>query len=167
MDKKSSQQQVAGKPPFIPINEWKWVPIVLYLDPDCTPTSRLIQNELIDSSSNDTHVQEDTEIVESSLFDLWTYFQHYNLMYFQNKLAHCECRWSTRMTLCAGQCHYQYRSGYCSIRLSKPLLQYRTKQDCINTLLHEMIHVRLYFTFAILYLFLQDDGQVRYVHFKI
>ncbi|ORZ41261.1 SprT-like family-domain-containing protein [Catenaria anguillulae PL171] len=83
---------------------------------------------------------------EGPLFDLHARFQYYNARYFHSVLSACEARWSTRMTLCAGQCHYHPASGYCSIRLSHPLLQYRPKQDCINTLLHEMIHAYLFIT---------------------
>ncbi|CAG8784011.1 5159_t:CDS:2, partial [Acaulospora colombiana] len=46
---------------------------------------------------------------------------------------------------CAGLCRYQ-SGGYCSIRLSEPLLKFRTRQDMIETLLHEMIHAYLFVT---------------------
>ncbi len=47
------------------------------------------------------------------------------------------------MTLCAGMCYY-YPGGYCSIRLSEPLLKLRPFQDMVNTLLHEMVHAYLF-----------------------
>lgn len=43
------------------------------------------------------------------------------------------------MTLCAGVCSYD-RAGFCSVRLSVPLLRLRPRADLVNTLLHEMIH---------------------------
>ncbi|KAI9091111.1 zinc finger RAD18 domain-containing protein C1orf124 [Phlyctochytrium arcticum] len=49
------------------------------------------------------------------------------------------------MTLCAGMCYY-YPGGYCSVRLSEPLLKLRPRSDYINTLLHEMIHAYLFVT---------------------
>lgn len=49
------------------------------------------------------------------------------------------------MTLCAGTCtHSSYES--CTIRLSAPLLQYRTANELKETLLHEMIHAFLFLT---------------------
>ena len=50
------------------------------------------------------------------------------------------------MTLCAGVCSYQRRAGYCSIRLSVPLLKLRPRKDFVETLLHEMIHAYLFVT---------------------
>ncbi|KAI9318747.1 SprT-like family-domain-containing protein [Dichotomocladium elegans] len=47
------------------------------------------------------------------------------------------------MTLCAGLCYYK-GPGTCLIRLSEPLLKYRSREDMINTLLHEMIHAFLF-----------------------
>ncbi|KAI9146585.1 SprT-like family-domain-containing protein [Paraphysoderma sedebokerense] len=79
-------------------------------------------------------------------FDLHSLFLHYNDLYFGGKLSGCEVRWSSKMTLCAGQCHYHRASGYCSIRLSEPLLKFRPTSDSVNTLLHEMIHAFLFVT---------------------
>ncbi|KAJ3364493.1 hypothetical protein GGF31_009009 [Allomyces arbusculus] len=83
---------------------------------------------------------------EGPLLKLHERFMYYNHRYFGGKLSACEVRWSPRMTLCAGQCHYRPQEGYCSVRLSVPLLQYRPKQDGIDTLLHEMIHAYLFVT---------------------
>ncbi|KAI9008175.1 SprT-like family-domain-containing protein [Gaertneriomyces semiglobifer] len=47
------------------------------------------------------------------------------------------------MTLCAGLCRWE-AGGYISIRMSEPLLKFRTKKDYIETLLHEMIHAYLF-----------------------
>jgi predicted SprT family Zn-dependent metalloprotease len=77
--------------------------------------------------------------------DLHQLFLLFNAQYFEHKLDSVEVRWSKRMTLCAGICYY-YRGGYCSVRLSEPLLKFRTRDDFINTLLHEMIHAYLFLT---------------------
>lgn len=50
-------------------------------------------------------------------------FRYYNALYFEGKLDFCSVEWSTsRMTLCAGVCHYQHGGG-CRIKLSEPLLK--------------------------------------------
>ncbi|RHZ51268.1 hypothetical protein Glove_481g94 [Diversispora epigaea] len=77
--------------------------------------------------------------------DLHALFITFNQQYFLGSLQSVEVRWSNKMTLCAGLCHYQ-SGGYCSIRLSEPLLKYRTREDMIETLLHEMIHAYLFVT---------------------
>ncbi|KAG7400650.1 hypothetical protein PHYBOEH_004917 [Phytophthora boehmeriae] len=71
--------------------------------------------------------------------DIHTLFHEYNKLFFEEKLAGCEVKWSKRMTLC-----YQPRSGFCSIRLSEPLLKLRPRSDLVNTLLHEMIHAYVF-----------------------
>ncbi len=78
--------------------------------------------------------------------DLHALFLTYNDKFFWGRLAGCEVKWSPRMTLCAGVCSYQRRSGYCSIRLSVPLLKLRPRSDLVETLLHEMIHAYLFVT---------------------
>ena len=78
--------------------------------------------------------------------DLHVLFMQYNQEFFYNKLMGCEVKWSPRMTLCAGVCSYQYRTGFCSIRLSLPLLKLRPRKDLVETLLHEMIHAYLFVT---------------------
>ncbi|KAE9048185.1 hypothetical protein PR003_g783 [Phytophthora rubi] len=76
--------------------------------------------------------------------DLHSLFQEYNRMFFEGRLAGCEVKWSKRMTLCAGLCSFQPRSGFCSIRLSEPLLKLRPRSDMVNTLLHEMVHAYVF-----------------------
>ncbi|CAH0487936.1 unnamed protein product [Peronospora farinosa] len=76
--------------------------------------------------------------------DLHSLFLEYNRMFFESQLAGCEVKWSKRMTLCAGLCSFQPRSGFCSIRLSEPLLKLRPRSDMVNTLLHEMIHAYVF-----------------------
>ncbi len=78
--------------------------------------------------------------------DLHALFLQFNDRFFWSKLSGCEVKWSPRMTLCAGVCSYQRRSGYCSIRLSVPLLKLRPRKDLVETLLHEMIHAYLFVT---------------------
>jgi len=78
--------------------------------------------------------------------DLQAMFLQYNDKFFWGKLAACEVRWSPRMTVCAGLCSYSPRQGYCSIRLSVPLLKLRPRKDFVETLLHEMIHAYLFVT---------------------
>ena len=78
--------------------------------------------------------------------DLHALFLQYNDQFFWGKLVGCEVKWSPRMTLCAGVCSYQRRAGYCSIRLSVPLLKLRPRKDFVETLLHEMIHAYLFVT---------------------
>ena len=78
--------------------------------------------------------------------DVAELFQDFNNQFFWGKLKYVEVRWSPRMTLCAGKCAYSRRPGYCSIRLSQPLLSLRKKVDLVETLIHEMIHAYLFVT---------------------
>uniref|UniRef100_A0A915AUI1 SprT-like domain-containing protein n=1 Tax=Parascaris univalens TaxID=6257 RepID=A0A915AUI1_PARUN len=78
--------------------------------------------------------------------DVRALFVQFDDIFFEGKLAGCEVKWSTRMTLCAGMCCYEGRGGLCSIRLSKPLLTFRSRKDLVETLLHEMIHAYLFVT---------------------
>jgi len=80
-------------------------------------------------------------------------FEFYNLAFFESSLeGTCILEWSTKMTLCAGICYCDKvdpESGkglFCTIRLSRPLLQLRTVNDLLETLLHEMIHAWLFLT---------------------
>ncbi|KAE9547828.1 hypothetical protein FO519_008963 [Halicephalobus sp. NKZ332] len=82
--------------------------------------------------------------------DLHITFLQYNDQFFDGKLIACEVTWSKRMTKCAGLCQFQPRSGYCSIRLSEPLLKLRPRKDFVETLLHEMIHAYLFLTSRIM-----------------
>ncbi len=74
--------------------------------------------------------------------DIHNLFEEYNKQFFEARLGPCTVEWSDRMTLCAGICYSKSEGGQrlCTIRLSRPLLQYRPFSDTINTLLHEMIH---------------------------
>ncbi|KAH9305124.1 hypothetical protein KI387_009528, partial [Taxus chinensis] len=78
--------------------------------------------------------------------DIHALFCHFNQLYFGNALGACTVDWSSkRMTLCAGICQYM-KMGGCAIRLSEPLLKFRSTTDLKNTLLHEMIHAYLWLT---------------------
>ncbi|TPX35957.1 hypothetical protein SmJEL517_g01722 [Synchytrium microbalum] len=72
-------------------------------------------------------------------------FAYFNQKHFHRVLDSVEVRWSTKMTLCGGMCYY-YKGGYCSVRLSEPLLKFRTQDDFFDVLLHEMIHAYLFLT---------------------
>ncbi|XP_076041020.1 DNA-dependent metalloprotease SPRTN [Oratosquilla oratoria] len=78
--------------------------------------------------------------------DIHQLFLQFNDQFFWRRLSSVEVRWSPRMTLCAGVCSYEGRSGLCSVRLSLPLLKLRPRKDLIETLLHEMIHAYLFVT---------------------
>ncbi|CAG8687561.1 22406_t:CDS:2 [Dentiscutata erythropus] len=90
---------------------------------------------------------ESNENPEDLYPDIHGLFIAFDQQYFWGCLKSVEVKWSTKMTLvwCAGLCYYQ-AGGYCSIRLSEPLLKFRTRQDMIETLLHEMIHAYLFVT---------------------
>jgi len=77
---------------------------------------------------------------------IFNLFIQFNKEYFWGRLDMVEVKWSPQMTLCAGVCSYQRRGGLCSVRLSKPLLQFRPRKDLVETLLHEMIHAYLFVT---------------------
>ena len=76
--------------------------------------------------------------------DVGSLFVEFNDRFFGGKLGGVEVRWSKRMTLCAGVCAFDRAAGYCSIRLSEPLLKLRPRADLVNTLCHEMIHAVLF-----------------------
>ncbi|CAG8829554.1 22228_t:CDS:2 [Gigaspora margarita] len=107
-------------------------------------------NEDVDSLALARQLQaeenlENNETPEDPNPDLHGLFIAFDQQYFWGSLTSVEVRWSNKMTLCAGLCCYQ-AGGYCSIRLSEPLLKFRTRQDMIETLLHEMIHAYLFVT---------------------
>lgn len=71
-------------------------------------------------------------------FDIYDYFAVYNDLYFEGKLGCVRLEWSKRMTTCAGI--FYTKSTEYIIRLSEPLLKFRTIKEIKETLLHEMIH---------------------------
>lgn len=66
--------------------------------------------------------------------DIRALFLRYNSEFFHEALCSTVIEWSRRMTTCAGIC-YCKREGFCIIRLSQPLLQFRPRSDLVNTLL--------------------------------
>lgn len=126
----------------------------------------LLQNELNDEvgpeiiqenwKGKDVQKRHDGKKTESLVDPQWEFidptpdihvlFLQFNDRFFWGKLHTVEVRWSPRMTSCAGVCVYQGRSGFCSVRLSLPLLKLRPRKDLVETLLHEMIHAFLFVT---------------------
>ena len=106
-------------------------------------SSQISKNE----SKSSSIIDESLDLIDPTP-DLHALFIQFNEEFFWSKLNGCEVKWSPRMTLCAGVCSYQYRSGFCSIRLSVPLLKLRPRKDLVETLLHEMIHAYLFVTGA-------------------
>ena len=87
-------------------------------------------------------MQENNEVIGADIISL---FRKYSECYFDSVLHNSpvEVEWSNRMKTCAG-ITYLNGKGYCVIRLSMPLLKYRSVRDLQETLLHEMIHAYLY-----------------------
>ena len=73
-------------------------------------------------------------------------FHDFDQRFFNGKLISngVEIDWSPKMTLCAGLCRWSPNNLSCSIKLSKPLLQLRSRRDLVETLIHEMIHALLF-----------------------
>lgn len=80
--------------------------------------------------------------------DIWELFRQFDGQFFENFLTqNCvELSWSPRMTQTAGLCAWSPRTNFCSIKLSLPLLQLRSRRDLVETLIHEMIHALLFVT---------------------
>lgn len=75
-------------------------------------------------------------------FDVFEYYSIYNSIYFDDKLGPVKLEWSKKMTLCAGV--FSVHNYQPVIRLSEPLLKFRTVKEIKETLLHEMIHAYLF-----------------------
>lgn len=71
-------------------------------------------------------------------FDVHEYFELYNHLFFEGKLGCILLEWSKRMTSCAGI--FYAKQGELIIRLSEPLLKFRSVDEIKETLIHEMIH---------------------------
>lgn len=80
--------------------------------------------------------------------NIWELFRQFDTQFFEDTLKkNCvELSWSPRMTNTAGLCAWSPRTKFCSIRLSLPLLQLRSRRDLVETLIHEMIHGFLFVT---------------------
>ncbi|NXQ78873.1 SPRTN protein, partial [Nyctibius grandis] len=90
-------------------------------------------------------VDEAWELLDPSP-DVHGLFAQLNEMLFWGLLGPVQVSWSSRMTVSAGVCNYEGKSGMCSIRLSEPILKLRPRKDLVQTLLHEMIHALLFVT---------------------
>jgi hypothetical protein len=109
------------------------------------PSLSMTYDELLARQLQDEENQQEKQCACSSLsidmepFDPFPHihalFQSFNEAYFWNKLLRVEVQWSQKMTLCAGLCYYETHTNFCSIRLSEPLLKFRSRKDLINTLL--------------------------------
>jgi hypothetical protein len=111
----------------------------------------------IHTISTTRSLQENSEINTINIHDL---FVEYSTIYF-NSLLHNSAvmvEWSSRMTSCAGICVLQNKLGQCTIRLSKPLLKYRSSMELKETLIHEMIHAYLFLTGGQTYSDYQNGG---------
>ena len=111
-----------------------------------TDNDALIAASLAESLAN-----ADSDSINNPHPDIHALFVDFDRRFFGGRLcAHgaVEVKWSTRMRLCAGVCHFQrtgrQQAGWCSIRLSEPLLKFRPPEDVRDTLLHEMIHAHLF-----------------------
>lgn len=90
---------------------------------------------------------------EAPFIDIHELFPLYNILYFRSLLLpRVEVCWSARLTLCAGICELvrdpnnSNKFTRIRLKLSEPLLKYRSRSDVINTLLHEAIHAYLFIT---------------------
>lgn len=90
------------------------------------------------------------EIEATNIHEL---FAFYDQAFFNGALdGKVLLEWSDKMTQCAGLCYltdYRKSSGlglFCTVRLSKPLLKYRSVNELLETLLHELIHAFLFVT---------------------
>lgn len=75
--------------------------------------------------------------------DLQALFLQLNARFFGGRLGGVQVQWSPSMMRSAGQCQYlSWPDGRwrCTIRLSEPILQWRSRRDLVESLLHEMIH---------------------------
>jgi hypothetical protein len=75
-------------------------------------------------------------------FDIFEYYAIFGSIYFEDKLGPVKLEWSKKMTLCAGV--FSVNNSLPVIRLSEPLLKFRTVKEIKETLLHEMIHAYLF-----------------------
>ena len=90
---------------------------------------------------------------EDPFIDIYDLFKYCNVLYFRSLLVpRVEVSWSPRLTLCAGICELvrdpKNGNKFTRIRLklSEPLLRYRSRTDVIDTLLHEAIHAYFFVT---------------------
>ncbi len=84
-------------------------------------------------------IEESSELEDFDIYDL---YQIYDLEFFESLLGPIKLEWSKRMTQCAGI--FSVRGNNISIRLSEPLLKFRSIKEIKETLLHEMTHAYLF-----------------------
>ena len=105
-------------------------------------------NNIISTSSNQifptitSPLKTPTDYYQEEVFDIYDDFNIYNQIYFENTLGSIIVEWSNRMTSCAGV--FSIHNNIATIRLSEPLLKYRSIKEMKETLLHEMIHAYCY-----------------------
>jgi predicted SprT family Zn-dependent metalloprotease len=89
------------------------------------------------------------EVRDANLSELFIFYDN---AFFGGQLeGKVMLEWSIRMTQCAGICYCSQfdttgKGTFCTVRLSKKLLMYRTHSNLLETLLHELIHAFLFVT---------------------
>ena len=73
------------------------------------------------------------EIEEIESFDVFDYFNIYNEIYYENLLGCITLEWSKKMTTCAGV--FSVYKNVPTIRLSEPLLKFRSIKEIKETLM--------------------------------
>ena len=129
-----------------------------------TTESNKNNNNNINNNKNKTKKTTENNIEENSeisSFDIYTYFQIYNEIFFENLLGAVTLKWSKKMTSCAGV--FSIYKNIPSIHLSEPLLKFRSITEIKETLLHEMIHAYCHFKSYDM----SDDLSGHGKHFKI
>ena len=74
-------------------------------------------------------------ISEQETFKVYDLFQIYDQQFFDGLLGSIKLEWSKRMTVIAGI--FSVRGNDISIRLSEPLMKFRSVIEIMETLLHE------------------------------
>ena len=93
------------------------------------------------ASPKGSTLKENDKVLNCNIVDL---FQTFSIVYFEEYLHNNPVivEWSEKMTSCAGITYF--KGTFIIIRLSKPLLKYRSLKELEETLLHEMIHAYLF-----------------------
>lgn len=80
--------------------------------------------------------------------DLKSIFTFYDGACFHGRLSNVVVEWSATLTRAAGVCVYtgtrRRETKPIVIRISEPILQYRSHFDLLNVLVHEMVHAYLF-----------------------
>ena len=128
----------------------------VYDDEESSNNKNLEKIEIITTNPSNNNICSQEEN-----FDVFEYFSIYNQLYFEEKVGCVRLEWSKKMTLCAGV--FSVRNNEPVIRLSEPLLKFRSIKEIKETLLHEMIHA---------WVFVEeydqsDDRSGHGIHFKM